>query len=53
MIHLPHLLTDSSFERIGQRDPGPLLPAGLLNELPKQTVGFVSLKLAENGPLSH
>ena len=38
VIRLPHLLTDSSFERIGQRDPAPLLPAGLLNGLPKQTV---------------
>jgi putative transposase len=38
VIRLPHLLTDSSFERIGQRDPGPLLPAGLLSGLPKRTV---------------
>jgi putative transposase len=38
VIRLPHLLTDSSFERIGQRDPAPLLPAGLLNGLPKRTV---------------
>ena len=38
VVRLPHLLTDSSFERIGQRDPGPLLPAGLLNGLPKQTL---------------
>lgn len=38
VIRLPQLLTDSSFERIGQRDPGPLLPAGLLNRLPKRTL---------------
>ncbi len=38
VIRLPHLLTDPSFERIGQGDPGPLLPAGLLNGLPKQTI---------------
>ncbi len=38
VIRLPHLLTDPSFERIGQRDPGPLLPAGLLNGFPKQTI---------------
>jgi putative transposase len=35
---LPHLLTDPSFERLGQHDPGPVLPAGLLNGLAEQTV---------------
>jgi hypothetical protein len=38
VIRLPHLLTDPTFERIGQREPRPLLPAGLLNGLPEQTV---------------
>jgi putative transposase len=38
VVRLPHLLTDPSFERIGERDPGPALPAGLLNGLPAQTV---------------
>jgi putative transposase len=38
VIRLPHLLTDPSFERLGQRDSGPLLPAGLLNGLPAQTL---------------
>jgi hypothetical protein len=38
VIRLPHLLADSSFERLGQCQPGPLLPPGLLNGLPTQTV---------------
>jgi len=38
VIRLPHLLTDPTFERLGQRQPGPLLPAGLLNGLPKRAV---------------
>jgi hypothetical protein len=38
VIRLPHLLTDPSFEPIGQRDPGPLLPAGALSMLPTQTL---------------
>jgi putative transposase len=38
VIHLPHLLADPSFEPTGQREPGPVLPAGLLNGLPQQAV---------------
>ena len=38
VTRLPHLLTDASFERLGQCDPGPVLPAGLLNGLAGQTV---------------
>jgi putative transposase len=38
VIRLPHLLADPSFERLGQRDPSPVLPAGLLNSLPAQTL---------------
>jgi hypothetical protein len=38
VIRLPHLLTDRSFEHLGQRDHAPLLPAGLLNGLPGETV---------------
>jgi len=38
VIRLPHLLTDPSFERLGQHESGPVLPAGLLNGLPAQTL---------------
>jgi putative transposase len=38
VTRLPHLLTDASFERLGQCDAGPVLPAGLLNGLAGQTV---------------
>jgi putative transposase len=38
VTRLPHLLTDASFERLGQCDPRPVLPAGLLNGLAGQTV---------------
>jgi len=38
VIHLPHLLADPTFEPAGQRESGPVLPAGLLNGLPQQAV---------------
>jgi putative transposase len=39
VVHLPHLLADPSFERIGRGGvSGPLLPAGLLTEVPKPEI---------------
>jgi putative transposase len=39
VIHLPHLLADPGFEQLGNHRPSPLLPAGLLNAVPKDEIG--------------
>ena len=38
VVHLPHMLADPSFRRLGEHQSSPLLPAGFLNAVPRDEI---------------